>query len=78
MHDHLSTIYPGMQAPSFRCTPGTKDESLILHYYSERDGLEHIVIGIIREVTKQLHNTETEIKVFDVLSFLKSNNELIE
>lgn len=67
-----------MQAPSFRCTPGTKDESLILHYYSERDGLEHIVIGIIREVTKQLHNTETEIKVFDVLSFLKSNNELIE
>lgn len=47
LHDHLGTLYPGMRAPSFRCTEGT-DGSLILHYYSERPGLEHIVIGIVR------------------------------
>ena len=63
LHDHLSLIYPGMQAPSFRCTTGEEENSLILHYYSERDGLEHIVIGIVKEVTKQIHKTEVEIKV---------------
>lgn len=47
LHDHLGTLYPGMRAPSFRCTEET-DGSLILHYYSERPGLEHIVIGIVR------------------------------
>lgn len=36
-----------MRAPSFRCTEEI-DGSLILHYYSERPGLEHIVIGIVK------------------------------
>lgn len=35
-----------MRAPSFRCTE--TDGSLILHYYSDRPGLEHIVIGIVK------------------------------
>lgn len=47
LHDHLATIYPGMKAPSFRCSERL-DGSLILHYYSEREGLEHIVIGIVK------------------------------
>ena len=46
LHDHLGTLYPGMRAPSFRCTEN--DGMLILHYYSERPGLEHIVIGIVK------------------------------
>lgn len=47
LHDHLGTLYPGMRAPSFRCTekPGG---DLVLHYYSDRPGLEHIVIGIVK------------------------------
>ena len=48
LHDHLATIYPGMRAPSFRCTEREEDGALILHYYSEREGLEHIVIGIVK------------------------------
>ncbi len=47
LHDHLATIYPGMRAPSFRCSERI-DGSLVLHYYSEREGLEHIVIGIVK------------------------------
>lgn len=47
LHDHLGTLYPGMRAPSFRCTE-RKDGSLVLHYYSDRPGLEHIVIGIVK------------------------------
>lgn len=52
-NDNLSVDAPKiylqfkMRAPSFRCTEGI-DGSLILHYYSERPGLEHIVIGIVK------------------------------
>lgn len=41
-----------MRAPSFRCTEG-EDGTLILHYYSDRDGLEHIVIGIVKVRMRQ-------------------------
>jgi hypothetical protein len=37
-----------MKAPSFRCTVRPEDGALILHYYSDRPGLEHIVIGIVK------------------------------
>lgn len=48
LHDHLGTLYPGMRAPSFRCTERPEDGALVLHYYSDRPGLEHIVIGIVK------------------------------
>nr|XP_039266180.1 guanylate cyclase soluble subunit beta-1-like [Styela clava] len=63
LHDHLSSVYPGMRAPSFRCSDGD-DGSLILHYYSERDGLEHIVIGIVKTVAKEIHKTDVDIMVY--------------
>lgn len=50
LHDHLGTLYPGMRAPSFRCTERPEDGALILHYYSDRPGLEHIVIGIVKVI----------------------------
>ncbi|ERL93239.1 hypothetical protein D910_10535 [Dendroctonus ponderosae] len=56
LHDHLGTLYPGMKAPSFRCTERPEDGALVLHYYSDRPGLEHIVIGIVK------FNTGNEIK----------------
>lgn len=65
LHDHLATIYPGMRAPSFRCTDADKGRGLILHYYSEREGLQDIVIGIIKTVAQQIHGTEIDMKVMD-------------
>ncbi len=62
LHDHLSTIYPGMKAPSFRCSEGT-DGTFILHYYSDRPGLEFIVIGLVKTVSSRLHNSEVDCKV---------------
>ena len=53
LHDHLGLLYPGMRAPSFRCTE-EPDGSLILHYYSDRGGLEYIVIGIVKVSCVQL------------------------
>lgn len=63
LHDHLSSIYPGMRAPSFRCSERKEDGATILHYYSERDGLEYIVIGLVKTVAKRLHNSEVEVEV---------------
>ncbi|XP_019869558.1 guanylate cyclase soluble subunit beta-1 [Aethina tumida] len=63
LHDHLGTLYPGMRAPSFRCTERPEDGALILHYYSDRPGLEYIVIGIVKTVASKLHNTEVDVQI---------------
>ncbi|KAB7494386.1 Guanylate cyclase soluble subunit beta-1, partial [Armadillidium nasatum] len=63
LHDHLALIYPGMKAPSFRCTERIEDGALILHYYSDRPGLEYIVIGIVKAVAQQLHGADIEVKI---------------
>lgn len=64
LHDHLASIYPGMEAPSFRCSE-TLDGTLLLHYYSKRQGLEHIVIGIVKAVAKEMLHTEVAVSVQD-------------
>ncbi len=64
LHDHLASMYPGMRAPSFRCSKRDSDGAMILHYYSERDGLEHVVIGLVREVAKVLHGSEIEVTIY--------------
>ncbi|KAK0077369.1 hypothetical protein PV326_010091, partial [Microctonus aethiopoides] len=63
LHDHLGTLYPGMRAPSFRCTERPEDGALVLHYYSDRPGLEHIVIGIVKTVAKKLHGTDVDMQI---------------
>ena len=63
LHDHLSIIYPQMDAPSFRCTAGMKKSEFLLHYYSERPSLEHIVMGIVKSVAKEYYQVELEMKV---------------
>ncbi|CAM1304733.1 GUCY1B3 (predicted), partial [Pycnogonum litorale] len=63
LHDHLATIYPGMRAPSFRCTRRPEDGALIVHYYSEREGLEHIVIGLVKAIAQKLHGSDVEVTI---------------
>ena len=63
LHDHLEThMFPGMKAPSFRCSDGPNGE-IYLHYYSHRRGLEYLVIGILKTVCRQLHNTIVEVEI---------------
>jgi guanylate cyclase soluble subunit beta len=52
-----------MDAPSFRCTAGIKKSEFLLHYYSDRPGLEHIVMGIVRFVAREYYHVELEMKV---------------
>ena len=63
LHDHLSIIYPQMDAPSFRCTAGVKKSEFLLHYYSDRPGLERIVMGIVRFVAREYYHVELEMKL---------------
>ncbi|XP_074650811.1 guanylate cyclase soluble subunit beta-1-like [Tubulanus polymorphus] len=63
LHDHLQTIYPGMRAPSFRCTEREEDGATILHYYSERAGLEPIVVGLVKAITKKLHGKNVKCEI---------------
>ena len=59
LHDHLAFTYTQMQAPSFRCekTP----TGLILHYHSQREGLDSIVTGIVQEVAKDFYDLDVKV-----------------
>ncbi len=63
LHDHLAAVYPGMRAPSFRCS-SREDGATILHYYSDRDGLEYIVIGLVKAVAMKLHQSEVRVEIY--------------
>ena len=63
LHDHLSILYPQMEAPSFRCTPGMKKSDFLLHYYSDRGGLENIVMGIVKSVAREYYSVEVDMKL---------------
>jgi len=60
LHDHLSIIYEGMNAPSFRCTE--ENNNLYLHYYSDRM-LDSIVIGIVKSVGRELYGIEVDVSI---------------
>ena len=63
LHDHLSTVYPCMRAPSFRCTPRRPDGTLVLHYYSDRPGMEYMVVGLVKAVARRLDNANVTVEV---------------
>jgi guanylate cyclase soluble subunit beta len=62
LHDHLANIYPGMEAPSFRCTEA-EDGALLLHYYTKRSGLESIVVGLVKTICTDILHTSVTVKV---------------
>lgn len=47
MHGRVGLSFPELRPPSFRCTEIT-DRSLTFHYYSEREGLADLVIGLVQ------------------------------
>ena len=65
-----------MKAPSFRCSENP-DGSIILHYYSDRPGLEFIVIGLVKTVAKKLHNSDVEVNVIKSKGLLKLSPEIL-
>ncbi|ELT88401.1 hypothetical protein CAPTEDRAFT_195687 [Capitella teleta] len=62
LYQHLSTLYPGMEAPSFSCTPKSAGVTL-LHYYPSRAGLEHMVTGLIRALIREFIHKEVSVEI---------------
>ncbi|XP_064636664.1 guanylate cyclase soluble subunit beta-1-like isoform X2 [Lineus longissimus] len=73
LHDHLSTIYPGMRAPSFRCME-KENGAILLYYYSERPGLEHVVVGLVKSVARELHGKDVNVQIITSSDDLTSNH----
>ncbi|XP_002737042.1 guanylate cyclase soluble subunit beta-2-like [Saccoglossus kowalevskii] len=60
---HLKSTFTEMSAPSFRCSE-LDDGSLLLHYYSNRKGLEPIVVGIVKSIAKKFFDIEVTVVVY--------------
>ena len=57
LHSRVGLSFPKLEPPRFHCSDITED-SLRLHYYSDRDGLAPMVSGLIRGLAKHF---ETEV-----------------
>ena len=60
LHDHLSVTYTQMAAPSFHCEKTYS--CLTLHYFSQRQGLSHIVLGVIKAVAHDFYHLDIDMR----------------
>ncbi|XP_031217329.1 guanylate cyclase soluble subunit beta-2 isoform X1 [Mastomys coucha] len=65
LHSYLALSYQEMNAPSFRVEGGA-DGAMLLHYYSDRHGLCHIVPGIIEAVAKDFFDTDVAMSILNM------------
>nr|XP_010980728.2 guanylate cyclase soluble subunit beta-2-like [Camelus dromedarius] len=65
LHSYLALSYQEMNAPSFRVEQGA-DGKMLLHYYSDRRGLCHIVPGIIEAVAKDFFDIDVTMDILDM------------
>ena len=59
LHARVGVSFPKLEPPSFECTD-VEDNSLNLHYYSHREGLAPMVIGLVKGLGERF---ETEVRV---------------
>ncbi|XP_077998741.1 guanylate cyclase soluble subunit beta-2-like, partial [Glandiceps talaboti] len=60
---YLKMTFKEMDAPSFRCSE-TEDGTLLLHYYSNRKGLEPIVVGVVKAAARIFFDIEVVLDVW--------------
>ncbi len=59
LHARVGVMFPHLMPPSFECTE-MEEESLNLHYHSQREGLAPMVVGLVQGLGKRF-DTEVEI-----------------
>ncbi|XP_068460255.1 guanylate cyclase soluble subunit beta-2-like [Clinocottus analis] len=64
LHSYLALSYQEMNAPSFRVEM-TDEGLMLLHYYSDRKGLYHIVPGILEAVAREFFDSEVTMVVLN-------------
>ena len=60
LHAQVGLSFPELKPPAFRCTD-LSDNSLTLHYFSERPGLAPMVIGLVKGLASRFH-TQVSVK----------------
>ncbi|MEY4594144.1 MAG: hypothetical protein RIQ47_554 [Bacteroidota bacterium] len=60
-HSRIMLLYPKLTPPEFRIS-NSKDNSLDVHYFSKRQGLQEFVRGLLQGLSK-LYQTETTIEL---------------
>ena len=64
LHDHLTYRFPGIRSPSFRISyERAPRNGFNVFYHSERPGLEHMIIGILKVAAKTLFDKHIYIKI---------------
>lgn len=63
IHEHLLFVFPGMRAPSFHAKDTPDGSGIEILYYSERAGLEYMVVGIVKAVAKKVFSFDVHIEV---------------
>lgn len=63
VHEHLLYVFPGMRTPSFRAKDTPDGSGIELLYYSERSGLEYMVVGMVKAVASKVFNCDVNIEV---------------
>ena len=58
MHSRVAMVYPKLAPPSFECET-LSSSKIVLHYRSHRDGLAHMVIGLIKGLADHFGDTIT-------------------
>jgi hypothetical protein len=56
MHARVGLIFPDLKPPTFWCTD-LREHSLVLHYQSEREGLDRMIPGTVRGLAAMLNTT---------------------
>jgi hypothetical protein len=64
LHTRVGMMYPDLKPPSFVCSE-IADDSLMLHYKSGRDGLDDLVIGLLRGLGRRF---KVDVKIEQVSS----------
>jgi Haem-NO-binding len=59
LHTRVGVLFPKLQPPSFECSK-TEEDSLNLHYYSHREGLAPMIVGLVQGLGKRF-DTEVEV-----------------
>ncbi len=63
MHDRIGHAMPGLVPPSFK-RDSLEDGASVLHYFSEREGLAPMVVGLVKGLAKRF-DTSIEIELLD-------------
>lgn len=61
LHARVGLSFPGLQPPSFLCSD-LEQESLKLHYYSDRPGLTPLVVGMLKGLGEKF-DTDVDIQL---------------